>query len=105
MSTSRKFAQLASLLLAAVFGVTLGACGPHSEYRINKVCKRYCERAFDCNDNTDYDDCLDDCVTEANGCESEQDVEAALDILQDCEASSCNQVGTCTVEAWLECNL
>jgi hypothetical protein len=105
MSTSRKSAQLASLLLAAVFGTTLGACGPHSEYRINKVCKRYCQRAFDCNDTTVYEDCLDECVDTANGCESESDVEAALDILEDCEADSCNQVGTCTVEAWLECNL
>jgi hypothetical protein len=102
MSTSRK---IASLLLAAVFGVTLGACGPHSQHRINKVCKRYCLRAVDCNDNTNFDDCFDDCVNEANGCESDNDVEAALDILVDCEGSSCNEVGGCTVEAWLECNL
>jgi hypothetical protein len=105
MSTSRKFAQIASLLLAGVFGVTLGACGPHSEHRINKVCKRFCLRAVDCNDQTNYDTCLDDCVDQANNCESEDDVEAALDILQDCEADSCNQVGTCTVEAWFECAL
>jgi hypothetical protein len=105
MSTSRKFVQLASLLLAAVFGVTLGACGPHSEYRINKVCKRYCQRSVDCNDATNYDDCIDNCVTEANGCESESDVEAALDILDDCVADSCNQVLGCTLEAWVECAL
>jgi hypothetical protein len=105
MSTSRKSVQIASLLIAGMFGVTLGACGPHSQHRINKVCKRYCQRAFDCNDNTNYDECLDDCVTEANDCESESDVEAALDILEDCVADSCNQVATCTAESWLECNL
>ncbi len=105
MSTSRKSVQIASLLLAGMFGITLGACGPHSEYRINKVCKRYCQRAVDCNDNTNYDDCLDDCVTEANGCESEADVEAALDILEDCVADSCNEVGPCVLEAWVECKL
>jgi hypothetical protein len=105
MSTSRKFAQIVSLLLAGVFGATLGACGPHSEARINKVCKRYCVRAVDCNDAVVYDNCLDDCVDQANNCESDDDVAAALDILQDCEAGSCNQVGTCTVEAWIECTL
>lgn len=105
MSTSPKFVQVASLLLAAVFGITLGACGPHSQHRINKVCKRYCQRAYDCNDATNYDNCIDDCVTEANGCESEDDVEVALDILEDCVADSCNQVAACTLEAWVECNL
>ena len=105
MSTSRKSVQFAALLLAATFGVVLGACGPHSEYRIHKVCKHYCQRSVDCNDNTDYEQCLDDCETEANGCESEEDVEAALDILADCVESACNEVPGCTVEAWLECNL
>ena len=105
MSTSRKFVQIASLLLAAGFGVTLGACGPHSEHRINKVCKRYCERAVDCNDATVYDDCVDDCVNTATDCDSETDIEAALDILEDCTADSCNQVVACTVDAWLECAL
>jgi hypothetical protein len=105
MSTSRKLARITSLLLAGCFGVTLGACGPHSEYRINKVCKRYCQRVFDCNDNTDYEDCVDTCIDDANGCESDSDVEVALDILDDCAAESCNDVGACTLEAWLECNL
>jgi hypothetical protein len=105
MSMSRKSVQLASLLLAAVFGATLGACGPHSEHRINKVCKRYCQRAVDCNDAIDYEDCIDDCVNTAGDCESDGDVEVALDILEDCTADSCNQVVTCTLEAWLECTL
>ena len=102
MSTSRK---ITSLLLAACFGITLGACGPHSQHRINKVCKRYCERVLDCNDNTDFEDCIDTCIDDANSCESDGDIEDALDILDECSAEACNDVVGCTVEAWLECNL
>jgi hypothetical protein len=104
MTNSAKLARPASLLLAAILGVTLGACG-HSQLRIDKVCNKYCKALVDCNDNTDPDDCFDDCVETANNCESDEDIEAALDILADCTKESCNEVATCTVEAWVECNL
>jgi hypothetical protein len=96
--------HLASLLLlAATIGFTLGACA-HSEHRIKKVCAHFCDRAYDCDDNTNRDKCFDDCVDSAHECSSDDDVEAALDILDDCVADSCNQVAGCTIDAWLECN-
>jgi hypothetical protein len=102
MTTPPKFARPASILLAATLGFTLGACG-HSQLRIDKVCNKYCRSLVDCNDNTNLEACVDDCVDTANNCDSDDDVEAALDILADCADSSCNQVGSCTVDAWFEC--
>lgn len=104
MTTLAKFARPASLLLAAILGLTLGACA-HSQYRIDKVCNKFCNKAFDCNDNSDRDICFEECVDTANNCDSEVDVEAALDILADCANESCNAVAACTIEAWVECAL
>lgn len=101
--SARKLAQLGSLLFAATIGITLGACGPHSDYRISKVCKRVCARAVDCNDNTDFDDCVDTCIDQAMDCNSDSDVEASLDILDECTNESCNNITACSVDAWLEC--
>jgi len=99
------FARPASAVLAAALGFALGACGPASESRMNKVCKRFCERQFDCNDGTDVDDCIDGCVDEAMSCDSDDDVADALDILDECSTQSCNEVPGCLAEAWLECKL
>lgn len=104
MPVLAKLVRPAALLIAAAVGLTLGACG-HSEYRIDKVCKRYCDRAVDCNDNTDWDDCYDSCADSAHECSSDDDVEAGLDILEDeCIPGSCNDLPACTLEAWVECS-
>jgi hypothetical protein len=105
MTSFKHHARPICVVLAAAFGFALGACGPASEYRMKKVCKRYCDRAVDCNDNVDWDDCVDDCIDEAMGCDSDNDVEAALDILNDCSAGACNDFGGCTIDAWVECNI
>ena len=98
-----KIVRSFGVVAAAAIGFMLGACGPASEHRMNKVCKRYCDRAVDCNDNIDWDDCVDDCVNQAMDCDSDNDVEAALDILDECAGESCNNVGACTTDAWIEC--
>jgi hypothetical protein len=95
----------ASFLTALLIGLVAGACGPHSDYRIEKVCKDYCARAVDCNDNVEFDDCVDDCINTANDCDSDQDIENGLDILETCAEESCNDVGACVIEAWVECAL
>lgn len=105
MTRLAKLVRPAALLLAAAIGLTVGACG-HSEYRIDKVCKRYCDRALDCNDNTDWGDCYDNCVDTAHECDSDEDVEDALDILEDeCTPGACNELPACTLDAWIECAL
>lgn len=93
------------VVLAAAFGFALGACGPASEARMNNVCKDYCNRLVDCNDNTNFDNCVDDCVEQAMGCDTDDDTADALDILNACAEDSCNNVAACSLDAWLECNL
>ena len=104
MTRLAKLIRPAALLIAATIGLTLGACG-HSDYRIDKVCKRYCDRARDRNDNTNWYDCYESCVDTAEECDSDKDIEAALDILEDCTAGACNQIAACTIDAWIECTL
>jgi hypothetical protein len=104
MTRLAKFIRLAAFPIAATIGLTLGACG-HSNYRIDKVCKRYCDRARDCNSNTDWGDCYEACVDQFDECDSDKDVESALDILDDCRRGSCNELAACTLDAWLECRL
>lgn len=104
MTNFAKLARPASILLAATLGFALGACA-HSQFRIEKVCNKFCKRVVDCNDNANLDTCFDDCVEQANNCDSDTDVEAALDILADCADESCNQVGACALESWVECAL
>ncbi len=98
-----KLVRPASLLVAALVGMVLGACGPHSEYRIEKTCKKYCARAVDCNDNISFDTCVNDCVDTANDCNSDSDIEQALDILETCADEACNDVAACVADSWIEC--
>lgn len=98
-----KLVRPASFLIAALIGVFVGACGPHSDYRIEKVCKKHCSRSVDCNSNVDFDDCVSDCMDLADECDSENDVEQSLDILETCPDMACNEVPGCAVEAWFEC--
>jgi hypothetical protein len=95
----------ASFLTALLIGLVAGACGPHSDYRIEKVCKDYCAREVDCNDNIDFDDCVDTCIDSASDCDSDSDIENSLDILETCPEESCNDVPGCATEAWVECVL
>jgi hypothetical protein len=99
-----KLARPAAFLVAALIGLTAGACKT-SELRIETVCKRHCERVVDCNDNLDYDNCVSDCVDTSNDCASETDVEFALDKLDLCPDRACNEVLGCSAEAWIECKL
>lgn len=95
--------RTASFLIAALIGLVAGACGPHSEYRIEKVCKKYCARVVDCNDNIEFGDCVSDCLDAADDCSSDSDIEQSLDILATCDEQACNDVPGCATEAWLEC--
>ncbi|MFV8751153.1 hypothetical protein ACNOYE_11465 [Nannocystaceae bacterium ST9] len=93
----------ASFLIAALIGLVAGACGPHSEYRIEKVCKKHCARVVDCNDTIEFDDCVSDCIDISDDCDSDADIEQALDILETCPEEACNDVPGCATEAWVEC--
>jgi hypothetical protein len=103
MNTVKKIIRPASLLIAALIGLSAAAC-QESEMRIERVCKRHCSAMEDCNNN-DYDNCMNTCVETANECDSDSDRDMALDKLDECQKEECGNVLACGVDAWVECKL
>jgi hypothetical protein len=93
-----------AFLMAALIGLTVGACGKHSEMRVDRVCMKHCHSMKDCAD-TDYDTCVNNCVETANACASDSDVEMALDKLEECHKQKCSEILACGIEAWVECKI
>ena len=101
-----KFAHPVSFLVAALIGLGAGACkAPHSELRVESVCKRYCEHRTDCDKLADYDNCVSDCLDASDNCNSENDVKSALDKLEQCPDKACGEVLPCGTAAWIECKI
>lgn len=98
-----KFVHPVTFLLAALIGVGAGACKA-SDMRIERVCKRHCSAMRDCS-NIDYDNCVNDCIETANECDSDADVEMALDRLDECKKEQCGELVGCGIDAWVECKL
>lgn len=71
--------------------------------RINGTCRDYCQQAHECNDDVDVDDCRSDCENTMEDCMSDEQ-EEALDDLDDCATQSCDEFGTCTIGAGLQCS-
>jgi hypothetical protein len=92
-----------SFLLAGLIGLSIGACKP-SEMRAERICKRHCNAMEDCA-NEDYDTCVNKCVETATECDSESDMEMALDKLDSCREQECGDILGCGVDAWLECKI
>lgn len=101
--TTFKLVHPASFLVAALIGLTVGACAGDSELRVETVCKRHCNRAVDCNGIVEYDNCVSNCVETSDDCDSDADVEMALDKLDTCPDKVCSEVLGCATEAWVEC--
>ena len=98
-----KLAHPVAFMVAALIGLSAGAC-KESEMRIDRVCKQHCATMRDCN-NTDYTNCVDNCVETAHECDSESDVEMALDKLHECRNAECGDVLACGIDAWFECKI
>jgi hypothetical protein len=97
-----KFIHPVSFLLAALIGITAGACKT-GEMRIERLCKQHCKHVDECNQLVEYDDCISDCIETSDECDSDQDVEMALEKLKLCPDKACGEVLGCATEAWVEC--
>jgi hypothetical protein len=107
MNTVKHIVRPASFLLAALLGLSVGACNEgenDGELRINRVCKRHCSALEECT-NKDYDTCVSSCVETANECDSDSDVDMSLDKLDACQEKECVDIAACSVDAWFECKL
>ncbi|MBC8067494.1 MAG: hypothetical protein IAG13_04100, partial [Deltaproteobacteria bacterium] len=72
------------------------------DLRIRATCNDYCDKAKECDDNVDEDDCQSRCESDMEDCQSDEQ-EEALDDLDDCAQDSCNEFLGCTIGAGLQC--
>jgi len=69
-----------------------------------RSCGDYCAQLSMCDDETDIAECEEDCEAAAGNCQADE-LDQALDELDECAAESCDDIGGCTVGAGLECYL
>lgn len=81
-----------------------GACDPEfgAVDPVERTCSDYCEKRATCDDETNLDTCVSDCVEQAGNCQADEQ-EQALDELETCTEESCDDIGLCTIGASLEC--
>jgi hypothetical protein len=93
-------------LAGLVFGMGVGlsfACGNGTgDLRVKITCESYCERAHECNDDVDENECVDDCRDTIDDCMADE-AEQTLDDLDSCSAEECDEFGGCTIGAGLQC--
>lgn len=100
-----KSAQIGLVGLFTGFVVAVSGCSDldgTNDLRISLSCNNYCERAKECDDSVDVAECEANCEDAANDCMADEQ-EMALDELDNCASESCDDFGTCTVGAGLEC--
>lgn len=97
-------ARFGAVLLAGVFGLTLGACleDGTSDLRQEHTCSDYCATAKACDDEVDEDECVADCLDAMGSCMADEQ-EASLDRLDECAAESCDDFAGCTIDAGAQC--
>lgn len=101
-TTTTVLSVLGALSLGFLSAVACGDGTGTGEVRVNMTCEAYCDQANMCNDNVDFDNCVDDCEDTVDDCMADEQ-EQALDELDACSAESCNDFGACTVGAGLQC--
>lgn len=90
--------------VATLVGMAVGACEREGtgDARIALTCADYCQKAADCDDEVDVDECKDDCKDAMEDCMDDEQ-EEALDDLDACAEDSCDDFLGCTIGAGLEC--
>jgi len=95
--------MLTRLVMFGVIGF-VAACEVSEEARIEATCADYCAQGAACDDETDVSQCEADCADAAGDCQNDE-LDQALDELDECAAESCDDIGSCTIGAGLECYL
>ncbi len=97
-----------ALLLALFGGVCFGviACGEDdptdASLEVELSCADYCRKAAECDGDVDREACENDCEGAAQDCMADEQ-QQALDDLDECSESTCDEFGGCTVGAGLQC--
>lgn len=93
------------LVLAGSTAMMAGACGDTEDDLplFGKLdCQNYCERKKDCNDNTNLDNCVNNCIDSMSDCQADEQ-QNALDQLDSCSDMACNDFTGCAIDAGLTC--
>ena len=107
---------LAALVLSAGFGVacsdgdddttattaTTDDEGGSNQARIQSTCDTYCAKAQTCDDDKTVEQCVADCKAQLGDCMADEQ-EQVLDELDACAMDACDDFGSCTFGAGLQC--
>ncbi len=78
------------------------ATGGDSDARIQSTCDSYCAKAHTCDDDKTVEQCVADCQAQLGKCIADEQAQV-LDELNTCAAESCDDFGSCTFGAGLQC--
>ncbi len=70
--------------------------------RIQTTCQNYCDKAQTCDDDETVEQCVADCKAQLGDCMADEQSQV-LDELDMCAAESCDDMGSCTFGAGLQC--
>ena len=90
------------IAIVTAFLLTAAACT--QEDRIELTCADYCNQLATCDDETDTAACRNTCEDAFADCQDDE-VEQVIDEMNECANESCDDIGTCTLGAGLECFL
>ncbi|PRQ08694.1 hypothetical protein [Enhygromyxa salina] len=98
------------LALAAVAGLTFGACKPGEKdtdepgpsFDVQNSCKDYCRQAKMCDDSINEQNCRDNCNTAMKSCQADEQKQA-INRLDECGKESCGDFVGCTVDVGAQC--
>ena len=72
------------------------------DVRTAATCRDYCDKAKECDDDLDEEDCRNRCESDMDDCQADEQ-ESALDDLDECAEDSCDEFLGCTIGAGLQC--
>jgi hypothetical protein len=82
--------------------VTTNDEGGSNAARIQSTCDSYCGKANTCDDDKTVEQCVADCKAQLGDCMADEQAQV-LDELDACAAESCDDFGSCTFGAGLQC--
>lgn len=106
-STYASLKLVCMLALAGLTGIMFGACRDDDgddgvDFFAEQDCRDYCERAVECDDDRNEEDCVESCIDRMGSCQADEQ-EAALEQLQDCADESCDDFLACTIDVGATC--
>ncbi|PRQ04574.1 hypothetical protein ENSA7_50650 [Enhygromyxa salina] len=96
--------------LAAAASITFGACRQDDEDEddfdvpmdVRNSCEDYCEQRKLCKDETNEEKCRNNCIDAMTNCQVDE-LDAALDQLDQCGSESCDDFIGCTINVGAQC--